>query len=121
MAQDVLVLAVPTVIGPSLPAWCARAGPLRPCGCDRLPPPGSVPGLTVGEACAPARFGDLAGALLMSFGLFAPFVHLVPYARDVGLGEGFGVMLIVLLGVGSTVGPSCSQASPPRRPPAPSP
>ena len=40
----------------------------------------------------------------MSFGLFAPFVHLVPYARDVGLGEGFGVMLIVLLGVGSTVG-----------------
>jgi MFS family permease len=44
------------------------------------------------------------GALLLSFGLFAPFVHLVPYARDVGLGEGFGVMLIVLLGVGSTVG-----------------
>ena len=40
----------------------------------------------------------------MSFGLFAPFVHLVPYARDVGLGEGFGVLLIVLLGVGSTVG-----------------
>jgi MFS family permease len=42
--------------------------------------------------------------MLMSFGLFAPFVHLVPYARDIGLGEGFGVMLIVLLGIGSTVG-----------------
>ena len=41
----------------------------------------------------------------MSFGLFAPFVHLAPYAKDVGLGEGFGVLLIVLLGVGSTVGP----------------
>jgi MFS family permease len=40
----------------------------------------------------------------MSFGLFAPFVHLLPYARDVGLGEAFGVLLIVLLGVGSTVG-----------------
>jgi MFS family permease len=40
----------------------------------------------------------------MSFGLFVPFVHLAPYARDVGLGEGFGVLLIVLLGVGSTVG-----------------
>ena len=40
----------------------------------------------------------------MSFGLFVPFVHLAPYAKDVGLGEGFGVLLIVLLGVGSTVG-----------------
>ena len=44
------------------------------------------------------------GAMLMSFGLFVPFVHLVPFARDVGLGEAFGVLLIVLLGVGSTVG-----------------
>jgi MFS family permease len=41
---------------------------------------------------------------LMSFGLFVPFVHLAPYARDIGLGEGFGVLLIMLLGVGSTVG-----------------
>ena len=40
----------------------------------------------------------------MSFGLFTPFVHLTPYARDLGLGEGFGVLLIALLGVGSTVG-----------------
>jgi MFS family permease len=43
-------------------------------------------------------------SLLMSFGLFAPFVHLVPYAHDIGLGTGFGVLLITLLGVGSTVG-----------------
>jgi len=28
----------------------------------------------------------------------------VPYARDIGLGEGFGVTLIGLLGVGSTAG-----------------
>ena len=40
----------------------------------------------------------------MSFGLFVPFVHLAPYASDLGLGEGFGVLLIVLLGIGSTVG-----------------
>jgi MFS family permease len=41
---------------------------------------------------------------LMSFGLFVPFVHLVPYARDLGLAPGLGVLLITLLGAGSTVG-----------------
>ncbi|HJQ58754.1 MAG TPA: MFS transporter [Vineibacter sp.] len=39
-----------------------------------------------------------------SFGLFIPYVHLVPYVRDAGLGEAYGVTLIALLGVGSTVG-----------------
>ncbi|MCW5745767.1 MAG: MFS transporter [Alphaproteobacteria bacterium] len=39
-----------------------------------------------------------------SFGLFIPYVHLVPYARDAGLPEAYGVTLIALLGVGSTVG-----------------
>jgi hypothetical protein len=42
-----------------------------------------APGLALGEA---VRSGPLwaiyTGAMLMSFGLFAPFVHLVPYARD---------------------------------------
>ena len=62
-------------------------------------------GLGLGEAMRSGPFWAIyVGALLMSFGLFVPFVHLAPYARDVGLGEGFGVLLIVLLGVGSTVG-----------------
>jgi MFS family permease len=39
-----------------------------------------------------------------SFGLFVPYVHLVPYARDAGLSEAFGVTLIALIGIGSTVG-----------------
>lgn len=67
---------------------------------------GGMPGgLSLGEAVRSGPFWAIYfGALLMSFGLFVPFVHLAPYARDVGLGEGFGVMLIVLLGVGSTVG-----------------
>jgi MFS family permease len=39
-----------------------------------------------------------------SFGLFIPYVHLVPYVRDAGLGEAYGVTLIALLGLGSTVG-----------------
>jgi len=39
-----------------------------------------------------------------AFGLFIPYVHLVPYTRDAGLGEVYGVTLISLLGIGSTVG-----------------
>lgn len=39
-----------------------------------------------------------------SFGLFIPYVHLVAYVRDAGLGEAYGVTLIALLGLGSTVG-----------------
>ena len=104
-----LVLAVLTAVGAVVAGMLVRRSPerygLAPDG-DPLPPPGSVPaGLSVGEALRTGPFWAIyTGALLMSFGLFAPFVHLVPYARDVGLGEGFGVMLIVLLGVGSTVG-----------------
>lgn len=39
-----------------------------------------------------------------AFGLFIPFVHLVPYTRDAGLSEAYGVTLITLLGIGSAVG-----------------
>lgn len=41
---------------------------------------------------------------LTSFGLFIPFVHLTAYARDTGLPEAIAVLLISLIGVGSTVG-----------------
>jgi len=104
-----LVLALLTAVGAVAAGMLVRPAPdrygLAPDG-DPLPPSGSVAGgLTVGEAMRTGPFWAIyTGALLMSFGLFAPFVHLVPYARDVGLGEGFGVMLIVLLGIGSTVG-----------------
>ncbi|MFI4999071.1 MAG: MFS transporter, partial [Reyranellales bacterium] len=104
-----LVLAALTAIGAVVAGFLVRPAPdrygLAPDG-DPLPPPGSAPaGLSVGEALRTGPFWAIyTGALLMSFGLFAPFVHLVPYAGDVGLGEGIGVMLIVLLGVGSTVG-----------------
>ncbi len=104
-----LVLAILTAVGAVVAGMLVRPAPdrygLAPDG-DPLPPSGSVPGgLGVGEALRTGPFWAIyVGALLMSFGLFVPFVHLVPYARDVGLGEGFGVMLIVLLGVGSTVG-----------------
>lgn len=106
-----LVLACMTAVGAVAAGLLIRPSPQRfGLGPDGDPPaPGGVnviaPGFTLGEAMRSHPFWMIyTGALLMSFGLFAPFVHLVPYARDVGLGEGFGVMLIVLLGVGSTVG-----------------
>jgi MFS transporter, OFA family, oxalate/formate antiporter len=45
-----------------------------------------------------------AAVLSCSLGLFIPFVHLVPYARDAGLSERVGVLLMGLIGVGSLVG-----------------
>src|SRR5229473_1526353 len=43
-------------------------------------------GATVGEAIGSRRFvGLYAACLTCSFGLFVPFVHLVPYARDHGV------------------------------------
>jgi MFS family permease len=109
--QTYLVLAAITAIGAVAAGVLVRHGPerygLTPDG-DRPHPSGlsAMPvGLSLGEAMRSKPFWAIyVGALLMSFGLFVPFVHLVPYARDVGLGEGFGVLLIVLLGVGSTVG-----------------
>jgi MFS family permease len=74
--------------------------PPHPSGVSAMPA-----GFTLGRAIRSHPFWAIySGALLMSFGLFVPFVHLAPYARDIGLGEGFGVLLIVLLGVGSTAG-----------------
>lgn len=42
--------------------------------------------------------------VLVSVGLFIPFVHLVPYAKDAGLGVEVGVYLLALVGIGSTLG-----------------
>ena len=109
--QTYLVLAAITVVGALAAGALVRPAPERygltpdgdpphPSGASAMPA-----GLGLGEALRAGPFWAIyVGALLLSFGLFAPFVHLVPYATDVGLGEAFGVMLIVLLGVGSTLG-----------------
>ena len=106
-----LVLAVLTAIGAVASGLLVRRGPEHygqaPDGDAVAPgaPHAVASGLGIGEALRAGPFWAIyIGALLMSFGLFVPFVHLAPYARDVGLGERFGVLLIVLLGVGSTVG-----------------
>ncbi|MDP2372829.1 MFS transporter [Reyranella sp.] len=109
--QTYLMLAALTVLGAVVSGLLVRSSPehygLAPDG--DAPAPGGAPampaGLTLGGAMRTAPFWTIyIGALLMSFGLFVPFVHLAPHAKDLGLGEGFGVLLIVLLGVGSTVG-----------------
>lgn len=45
-----------------------------------------------------------AAVAACSAGLFIPFVHLAPYARDHGLAGTAGAWLVALIGVGSTVG-----------------
>jgi MFS family permease len=118
--QTYLVLAAITALGAVIAGALVRPAPERygltpdgdpphPSGASAMPT-----GFSLGQAMRSHPFWAIyAGALLMSFGLFVPFVHLAPYAKDIGLGEGFGVLLIVLLGVAAAPSAvSCSPASP---------
>jgi MFS family permease len=59
----------------------------------------------VREAVGSGRFAGLyAACLISSFGLFVPFVHLVPYALDHGVAASSAVLLLGAIGVGSTAG-----------------
>ncbi|RIX83667.1 MFS transporter [Acidovorax cavernicola] len=63
------------------------------------------PGASVREAVGSGRFAGLyAACLISSFGLFVPFVHLVPYALDHGVAASSAVLLLGAIGVGSTAG-----------------
>jgi MFS family permease len=48
--------------------------------------------------------GLYAACFICSFGLFVPFVHLVPYALDHGVAQSAAVLLVGAIGVGSTAG-----------------
>jgi OFA family oxalate/formate antiporter-like MFS transporter len=62
-------------------------------------------GSTLGEAIRSRRFGALyAACLACSFGLFVPFVHLVPYAVDHGVKASSAALLLGVIGIGSTAG-----------------
>jgi MFS family permease len=64
-----------------------------------------VPGASVTEAITSRRFiGLYIACLVCSFGLFVPFVHLVPYAIDHGVPRSAAVLLLGVVGVGSTAG-----------------
>lgn len=62
-------------------------------------------GATVREAVTSRPFASLyAACLVCSFGVFVPFVHLVPYALDHGVAQSTAVLLLGAIGVGSTAG-----------------
>jgi MFS transporter, OFA family, oxalate/formate antiporter len=62
-------------------------------------------GASVAEAIRSRRFIALyAACLICSFGVFVPFVHLVPYAGDHGVAPSTAVLLLGVIGVGSTAG-----------------
>ncbi len=65
----------------------------------------SPQGFSVGDAIRSRRFvGLYAACLICSFGLFVPFVHLVPYALDHGIAQSSAVLLLGAIGIGSTAG-----------------
>jgi MFS family permease len=62
-------------------------------------------GASVSDAIRSRRFISLYTAcLICSFGVFVPFVHLVPYAGDHGVAPSSAILLLGAIGVGSTAG-----------------
>jgi MFS transporter, OFA family, oxalate/formate antiporter len=62
-------------------------------------------GASVRDAMATRQFVSLyAACLICSLGAFVPFVHLVPYALDDGVEQSSAVLLLGVIGVGSTAG-----------------
>src|ERR1700693_2635823 len=62
-------------------------------------------GASMREAVTSRRFiGLYAACLACSFGVFVPFVHLVPYAIDHGVTQARGVLLLSAIGIGSAAG-----------------
>jgi MFS family permease len=79
----------------------------RPDG-DAAPaegPAGPPPGWTLKPALTTRPFVLLyLGIAAISVPLFVPFVHIVPFARDLGISQGTAVLLASLVGVGSIAG-----------------
>ncbi|PQO92423.1 MFS transporter [Massilia phosphatilytica] len=62
-------------------------------------------GMPLREAVRSRQFALLyAACLVCSFGVFVPFVHLVPYALDHGIGQKNAAYLLGTIGIGSTLG-----------------
>ena len=75
---------------------------------DAAPPPGAAappPGWPLKPALATKPFLLLYAAIAaLSAPLFVPFVHIVPFARDLGISQGTAVLLASLIGIGSILG-----------------
>ncbi|HYM72669.1 MAG TPA: MFS transporter [Stellaceae bacterium] len=67
--------------------------------------PMQAPGAAIGEAVRSPSFVALyAACLVCSFGVFIPFVHLAPYAIDHNVERSAAILLLGVIGIGSTAG-----------------
>jgi len=67
--------------------------------------PSGASSVPLGKAITSRRFvGLYAACFICSFGLFVPFVHLVPYALGHGIRQTSAVVLVGAIGVGSSAG-----------------
>ena len=68
-------------------------------------PSAQASGTSIREAIRSRAFiGLYAACLLCSVGVFLPFAHLVSYALDQGVAQSSAVLLLAMIGVGSTAG-----------------
>jgi MFS family permease len=102
--------AIAVVIGAGFSLLIENDPGGRNLGPDGDPPSPATPrdqreGTSISDAIRSSRFiGLYAACLICSFGVFVPFVHLVPYARDHGVAPSYAVLLLGVIGVGSTAG-----------------
>jgi len=62
-------------------------------------------GASIKEALRSRQFiGLYAACLFCAFGVFVPFVHLVPYATDHGIAPASAALLVSAIGIGSALG-----------------
>jgi MFS transporter, OFA family, oxalate/formate antiporter len=101
---------IAAVIGAGMALLIERDPRDRGLGPDGDPPRSAAQslrpaGASVAEAIRSRQFvGLYAACLIWSFGAFVPFVHLVPYALDHGVPQSSAVLLLGVIGVGSTAG-----------------
>jgi MFS family permease len=82
-----------------------RGRGLNPDGDEQATQSGQAGGTSVRDAIQSGRFiGLYAACLICSFGVFVPFVHLVPFARDHGIAASMAALLLGVIGIGSTAG-----------------
>jgi MFS family permease len=64
-----------------------------------------APGASIKEALRSRQFiGLYAACLFCAFGVFVPFVYLVPYATDHGVAPASAALLVSAIGIGSALG-----------------
>ena len=96
------------VVGIGMATFIANDPADRDTGPDGVPAGTAAAarsGMALHDAIRSRQFALLyAACLICAFGVFVPFVHLVPYALDHGIGQRDAAYLLGTIGVGSTLG-----------------